>query len=172
MARDESRPLRADAQRNRDKILTAAVRVFAEEGLDAHLERIAKEAGVGSGTLYRNFPTRESLIEAAYRNEVAKLCAAAPELLRELPPRQALRAWMGRFLDYATAKLGMAYALRAMIALDQHPVRAHLARDAEAGIPESPREPLALRARRPALRPDREQRDRRAQQEPRAVRSR
>ena len=99
MARDESRPLRADAQRNRDKILTAAVRVFAEEGLDAHLERIAKEAGVGSGTLYRNFPTRESLIEAAYRNEVAKLCDAAPELLREMPPRQALRAWMGRFLD-------------------------------------------------------------------------
>jgi hypothetical protein len=98
--------------------------------------------------------------------------AAALELLREMPPRQALRAWMGRFLDYATAKLGMAYALRAMIALDQHPVRAHLARDAEAGIPESPREPLALRARRPALRPDREQRDRRAQQEPRAVRSR
>jgi AcrR family transcriptional regulator len=70
--------------------------VFAEEGLDAHLERIAKEADVGSGTLYRNFPTRESLIEAAYRNEVAKLCDAAPALLREMPPRQALRAWMGR----------------------------------------------------------------------------
>jgi AcrR family transcriptional regulator len=121
MARDESRPLRADAQRNRDKILTAAVRVFAEEGLDAHLERIAKEAGVGSGTLYRNFPTRESLIEAAYRNEVAKLCAAVPELLGEMPPRQALRAWMGRFLDYATAKLGMADALRAMIAAGGDP---------------------------------------------------
>jgi AcrR family transcriptional regulator len=116
MAKDASRPLRADAQRNREKILTTAVRVFAEEGLDAHFERIAKEAGVGSGTLYRNFPSREALIEAAYRNEVAKLCDAAPELLRQLPPRQALRAWMGRFLDYSTAKLGMADALRAVIA--------------------------------------------------------
>lgn len=58
MARDTGRPLRADAQRNREKILDAAVRVFTEEGLDAHFERIAKEAGVGTGTLYRNFPTR------------------------------------------------------------------------------------------------------------------
>ncbi len=58
MPRDPHRPLRADAQRNRDRILAAAVRVFSEEGLDAHFERIAKEAGVGSGTLYRNFPTR------------------------------------------------------------------------------------------------------------------
>ena len=72
------------------------MRVFAEEGLDAHLERIAKEADELSVTLYRNFPTRESLIEAAYRNEVAKLCDAAPELLREMPPRQALRAWTAR----------------------------------------------------------------------------
>jgi AcrR family transcriptional regulator len=114
MTRATGRPLRADAQRNRDKILSAAVRVFAEEGLDAHLERIAKEAGVGSGTLYRNFPTREILIEAAYRNELAKLCDAAPELLATMPPREALRAWMGRFIDYATAKLGMADALRAL----------------------------------------------------------
>ena len=116
MARQAGRPLRADAQRNRDKILTAAARVFAEEGLNAHFERIASEAGVGSGTLYRNFPTRESLIEAAYRNEVARLCDAAPGLLATLPPRDALRAWMGRFIDYATAKLGMADALRAVIA--------------------------------------------------------
>jgi AcrR family transcriptional regulator len=121
MARDDSRPLRADAQRNRDKILTAAARVFAEEGLDAHLERIAKEAGVGSGTMYRNFPTREALIEAAYRNEVARLCDAAPDLLRQLPPGQALRAWTRLFLDYATAKLGMADALRATIASGADP---------------------------------------------------
>ncbi|MER6443318.1 helix-turn-helix domain-containing protein [Streptomyces sp. NPDC001185] len=114
MARDTGRPLRADAQRNREKILSAAVRVFAEKGLDAHLERIAKEAGVGSGTLYRNFPTREVLIEAAYRNELARLCDAGPELLATLPPREALRAWMGRFIDYATAKFGMAEALRSV----------------------------------------------------------
>ncbi|MEU4349838.1 helix-turn-helix domain-containing protein [Streptomyces sp. NPDC023838] len=115
MARETGRPLRADAQRNRDKILSAAVRVFAEEGLDAHLERIAKEAGVGSGTLYRNFPTREVLIEAAYRNELIRLCDAAPDLLAALAPREALRSWTGRFIDYATAKLGMADALRALV---------------------------------------------------------
>lgn len=112
---DTGRPLRADARRNREKILSAAVRVFAEEGLEAHLERIAKEAGVGSGTLYRNFPTREALIEAAYRNELSRLCEAASELLAAMPPREALRAWMGRFIDYATAKLGMAEALRAVV---------------------------------------------------------
>ncbi|MER5548566.1 helix-turn-helix domain-containing protein [Streptomyces sp. NPDC002589] len=116
MARDTGRPLRADAQRNRDKILAAAVRVFTEEGLDAHFERIAREAGVGTGTLYRNFPTRETLIEAAYRNEVARLCDAVPDLLATMPPREALRTWMGRFIDYATAKLGMAEALRAVVA--------------------------------------------------------
>ncbi|WP_275557824.1 TetR/AcrR family transcriptional regulator [Streptomyces sp. 5-6(2022)] len=121
MVRDPGRPLRADAQRNREKILSVAVRVFAEEGLDAHLERIAKEAGVGTGTLYRNFPTRELLIEAAYRNELARLCAAAPELLATLPPREALRAWLGRFMDYVNAKLGMADALRGVVATGVNP---------------------------------------------------
>ncbi|MFE2743956.1 TetR/AcrR family transcriptional regulator [Streptomyces scopuliridis] len=121
MARAVERPLRADAQRNRDKILAAAVRVFSEEGLDAHFERIAKEAGVGSGTLYRNFPTREVLIEAAYRNEVARLCDAVPGLLAAMPPGEALRAWTRRFIDYATAKLGMADALRAVVASGTNP---------------------------------------------------
>jgi AcrR family transcriptional regulator len=121
MARAAERPLRADAQRNRDKILAAAVRVFSEEGLDAHLERIAKEAGVGSGTLYRNFPTREALIEAAYRNEVARLCDSVPDLLAAMPPGEALRAWTRRFIDYATAKFGMADALRAVVASGANP---------------------------------------------------
>ncbi|MFC9427140.1 TetR/AcrR family transcriptional regulator [Streptomyces sp. NPDC056987] len=121
MARAVERPLRADAQRNRDKILAAAVRVFSEEGLDAHFERIAKEAGVGSGTLYRNFPTREALIEAAYRNEVARLCDAVPDLLAALPPGEALRAWTRRFIDYATAKFGMADALRAVVDSGSNP---------------------------------------------------
>ncbi|MET8178309.1 helix-turn-helix domain-containing protein [Streptomyces sp. NPDC005336] len=141
MARGEGRPLRADAQRNRDKILAAAVRVFAEEGLDAHLERIARVAGVGTGTLYRNFPTRELLIEAAYRNELARLCDAAPDLLATLPPRQALRAWMGRFIDYANAKLGMADALRAVVASGVNPyaqshemIQAALSRLMEAAV--------------------------------------
>jgi AcrR family transcriptional regulator len=121
MAREAGRPLRADAQRNRDKILAAAVRVFTEEGLDAHFERIAREAGVGTGTLYRNFPTREVLIEAAYRNEVARLCDAVPGLLATMPPHEALRSWMHGFIDYATAKLGMAEALRAVVASGTNP---------------------------------------------------
>lgn len=113
--------MRADARRNREKILTAAVRAFATEGLDAHLERIAKEAGVGSATLYRNFPTREALIEAVYRNEVAQLCDAAPTLLAAKPPHEALRAWTLLFLDYVTAKYGMIDALRALAATGSNP---------------------------------------------------
>jgi AcrR family transcriptional regulator len=115
VSRSDERPLRADAQRNREKILAAAVRMFAEQGLDATFDRIAKEAGVGSGTLYRNFPNREVLIEAAYRGELAKLCDAASDLLASLSPRRAMRAWMARFMDYATAKIGLAEALRALI---------------------------------------------------------
>jgi AcrR family transcriptional regulator len=115
MAGYADRPLRVDAQRNRDKILAVAVRVLVEAGQDATFERIAREAGVGIGTLYRNFPTREALIEAAYRSELARLCDAVPDLLAADPPERALRAWMGRFIDYATAKIGMADALRAVI---------------------------------------------------------
>ena len=80
------------------------------------LEAIAKEAGVGIGTLYRHFPTREALVEAAYRNELARLCDSVGDLLRDLPPDRALRAWMDRFVDYMTTKRGMADALRALIA--------------------------------------------------------
>ncbi|MFE2477631.1 TetR family transcriptional regulator [Streptomyces sp. NPDC059389] len=121
MTPDAARPLRADARRNRDKILAAAVRVFTEEGLDAHLERIAREAGVGTATLYRNFPTREALVEEAYRNEVARLRDVVPELLAAQPPYEALRAWTRLFMDYATAKLGMADALRAIAASGSNP---------------------------------------------------
>ncbi|MFD0277633.1 TetR/AcrR family transcriptional regulator [Kitasatospora sp. NPDC127111] len=121
MADGTGRPLRADARRNREKILAAAVRVFATEGLDAHLERIAKEAGVGSATLYRNFPTREALVEAVYRNEVAQLCEAVPDLLATKPPQEALRAWTRLFLDYVTAKYGMIDALRAIAATGGNP---------------------------------------------------
>ncbi|MEU4563526.1 helix-turn-helix domain-containing protein [Actinoplanes sp. NPDC023936] len=121
MTRDTERPLRADARRNRERILSAAVRIFTEEGLGAHLERIAKEAGVGSATLYRNFPTREVLIAAAYQNELTRLCAAAPELLAALTPKEALRAWMSRLIEYTTAKFGMADALRAVVASGVNP---------------------------------------------------
>ncbi|MGW4486820.1 TetR/AcrR family transcriptional regulator [Amycolatopsis sp. NPDC004368] len=111
-----TRPLRADARRNRDLLLASAVKLFSDKGLDATLEGIAKDAGVGIGTLYRHFPTREALIEAAYRNELDQLCDAGPALLKELPADQALRTWMDRFVDYVTTKIGMSDALRAVIA--------------------------------------------------------
>ena len=84
-----ARPLRADAQRNRDRLLEVAVRAFSTGGPDVTLESIARDAGVGIGTLYRHFPTREALIEAAYRSELARLCHSAAELAqtgRPTPP--------------------------------------------------------------------------------------
>ncbi|MEV0188802.1 helix-turn-helix domain-containing protein [Kitasatospora purpeofusca] len=130
------RPLRADARRNREKILAAAVRVFTTQGLDAQMERVAKEAGVGSATLYRNFPTREALVEAVYRNEVARLCEAAPALLAAHPPMEALRVWTRMFLDYVTAKYGMIDALRAIAATGESPYgrSRELVRDAVATL--------------------------------------
>jgi AcrR family transcriptional regulator len=112
----EVKPLRADAQRNRDRLLAVAVRAFSKDGPDVTLESIARDAGVGIGTLYRHFPAREALVEAVYRNELARLCDAAADLLRAGPPDQATRAWMDRFIDYMITKRGMADALRALIA--------------------------------------------------------
>jgi AcrR family transcriptional regulator len=108
--------LRADAQRNRERLLEVAARVFSQAGPDVTLEAIAKEAGVGIGTLYRHFPTREALVDAAYRNELDRLCDSVDDLLQELPPDKALRAWMDHFVDYMTTKRGMGDALRALIA--------------------------------------------------------
>jgi AcrR family transcriptional regulator len=110
------RPLRADARRNRDRLLDVAAAAFASEGPDVTLEAIAKTAGVGIGTLYRHFPTRDALVEAVYRNELGRLCDAAADLLRELPPDQALRTWMDRYVDYMATKRGLADALRAIAA--------------------------------------------------------
>jgi AcrR family transcriptional regulator len=116
-----ARPLRADAQRNRDRLLQSAVSAFSREGPNVTLDAIAKDAGVGIGTLYRHFPTREALVEAAYRNELARLCDAVADLLRTMPPDDATRAWMDRFVDYMTTKRGMADALRAVIASGGNP---------------------------------------------------
>ena len=110
------RALRADAQRNRDRLLSAAVRAFSHDGPEVTLDAIAKDAGVGIGTLYRHFPTREALIEAAYRSELARLCDAVPDLLQGMPPDEATRAWMDRYIEYMSTKRGMAGALRAVIA--------------------------------------------------------
>jgi AcrR family transcriptional regulator len=121
MSTPSTRPLRADAQRNRDRLLAVAVRAFSTEGPEVTLEAVAREAGVGIGTLYRHFPTREALVEAAYRSELLRLCAAADQLLAGEPADEALRAWMDRFVEYMTTKRGMADALRAVIASGVNP---------------------------------------------------
>src|SRR5580698_3422978 len=110
------RPMRADAQRNRDLLLTAAVAAFSRDDPEITLESIARDAGVGIGTLYRHFPSREALVEAAYRSELGRLCDAVPGLLASRPADQALRAWMAMFLEYMTTKRGMSEALRKVIA--------------------------------------------------------
>jgi AcrR family transcriptional regulator len=110
-----AKTLRADAQRNCDKLLAAASEVFAKDGTDVPLHTIAAAAGVGIATLYRNFPTRDALVEAAYRNEVDQITAAAAQLLAEHPPDVALELWLERYVDYVVAKRGMSDALRAII---------------------------------------------------------
>jgi len=113
--------MRADAQRNRQRLLAAAVAAFSQEGPEATLESIAKDAGVGIGTLYRHFPSREALVDAAYRSELARLCDAVPELLDVMPPDKALRTWMDMFIEYMTTKRGMADSLRMVIASGGNP---------------------------------------------------
>jgi AcrR family transcriptional regulator len=115
MTDDPTPPLRADARRNRDALLRAAAAGFAA-GDDPTLEKIARDAGVGIGTLYRHFPTREALVEAVYRNELTAVCAIADDLLAAHQPAEALRVWMDRYAEFVTTKRGMADTFRAMIA--------------------------------------------------------
>jgi AcrR family transcriptional regulator len=105
---------RADAERNRLLLLDAAKAVFAERGAEASLEEIARAAGVGIGTLYRHFPTRDALIEQVYRTESAQLAQAAVDLAHSHPPVEALRLWLRLFVDYLATKQIMAEALNAM----------------------------------------------------------
>jgi AcrR family transcriptional regulator len=109
---------RADARRNREKLLSAATEAFAEQGENVALDTIAARAGVGIGTLYRHFPNRDALIVAAYQHEVDALCEAAAELLRAYAPDEALRAWAERFADYIATKRAMGNALRSAAASD------------------------------------------------------
>ena len=106
---------RADAQRNRDRLLEAAKEAFTRSGADASLDEIAKQAVVGAGTLYRHFPTRDELLEAVYRTEVEKLAAAERKFAETLPPIEALRAWMLLFVDYIATKKIIAPALNTMV---------------------------------------------------------
>jgi AcrR family transcriptional regulator len=118
--------LRSDAQRNRDEILAAAVLAFAKDA-NASLEGIARAAGVGIGTLYRHFPTREALFEAAYRKEIKKLCEAAPGLLKKHRPDIALARFFDLFIDHMASKRGMIEAMRAAVAAGGSPLNESLA---------------------------------------------
>ncbi len=106
---------RTDAQRNRELILEVAKEAFTRYGANASLDDIAKEAGVGAGTLYRHFPTRDALIEAVYRTEVEKLAAAERKFAETMAPIDALRAWMLLFVDYIAAKHIIAPALNTFV---------------------------------------------------------
>jgi AcrR family transcriptional regulator len=114
-AKSVRRRPRADAQRNRQRILGVAKLAFTRSGADTSLDDIAKQAGVGAGTLYRHFPTRDALLEAVYQTEVEKLAAAAQEFARTMPPIEALRAWMLLFVDHIAAKQLIAPALNAYV---------------------------------------------------------
>src|SRR5277367_246549 len=106
---------RADAQRNRERILEVAMEAFARHGANTSLDEIAKQVGVGPGTLYRHFPTREELLQAVYRAELEKLAAAEQKLSRTMAPTEALRAWLLLFVDAIATKQLIAPALNALL---------------------------------------------------------
>jgi AcrR family transcriptional regulator len=109
-----ARKPRADAERNRERILEVAKQVFTRRGADASMGEIARRAKIGPGTLYRHFATRDDLLATVYITEVEKLAAAQTQLSAELPPIEALRAWLLVFIDYIAAKKIIAPALNAM----------------------------------------------------------
>jgi AcrR family transcriptional regulator len=115
----EPRPMRADAQRNYQRLLSAAAAAFAEHGADdVSLEEIARRAGVGIGTLYRHFPTRQALLEAVYREQVEAVRAAAEEQLRSDAPGEALAAWLRVLVDFSSTKHSLTTALLATMDKD------------------------------------------------------
>jgi len=106
-----ARKPRADAARNRERVLRAATAVFSAGGADASLEAVARRAGVGIGTLYRHFPTREALFEAVYRHEVQHLSDLAAQLKDDPSPLEALRQWLRAAVEFVATKRGMVQAL-------------------------------------------------------------
>jgi|SRR5208282_1297957 len=106
---------RADAQRNRERILDVAKQAFTRFGANASLDDIAKESGVGPGTLYRHFPTREELLQAVYRSELEKLAKAEQKFAQAMPPIEALRAWLLLFVDGIAAKQLIAPAVNTLV---------------------------------------------------------
>jgi AcrR family transcriptional regulator len=114
-AKAGGRKPRTDAQRNRERILQVAKEAFTRSGANTSLDDVAKEAGVGAGTLYRHFPTRDALLQAVYRTEVEKLAAAEQKFAEAMPPIEALRAWMLLFVDYIATKQIIAPALNTLV---------------------------------------------------------
>jgi len=114
-SKSAARKPRTDAQRNREHILKTAKQEFTRSGADTRLDDIAKQAGVGAGTLYRHFPTRDALLEAVYRTEVENLAAAEREFAETMLPLEALRAWMLLFVDYIATKKIIAPALNTLV---------------------------------------------------------
>jgi AcrR family transcriptional regulator len=110
-----TRKPRADALRNRERILEVAKDAFTRSGENISLDDVAKQAGIGAGTLYRHFPTRDALLEAVYRTEVEKLAAAERKFAETMPPVEALRSWMLLFVDYIAAKQIIAPALNTIV---------------------------------------------------------
>ena len=106
---------RADARRNRERIMEIAKDGFTRSGANISLDDVAKQAGIGAGTLYRHFPTRDALLEAVYRTEVEKLAAAERKFAETLPPMEALRSWMLLFVDYIETKKIIAPALNTIV---------------------------------------------------------
>jgi AcrR family transcriptional regulator len=146
---------RADALRNRERILDVAKEAFARHGANASLDDIAKQVGVGPGTLYRHFPTREELLQAVYRSEMEKLAAAERKFAQSMPPIEALRAWLLLFVDAIETKQIIAPALNTLIgdpkkvfaasyALMQEAIRALVKRAIKSGDIRKDVEPMDL----------------------------
>jgi AcrR family transcriptional regulator len=144
-----TRPKRADARRNYEKVLAAAREAFAEGGESTALEEIARRAGVGIGTLYRNFPNRQALLEALYLEEVEEVCRSAAEQLDGTDPWEALNGWFDRLIGYVATKQALAAELVNYMGRDAQLFRASKAALFDAG------EPLLKRAQEAgAVRPD------------------
>lgn len=113
-----TRAQRSDAVRNRERLVEVAADSFAANGVETSLEEIARNAGVGIGTLYRHFPTRDALVEAVYRRNVDELIEGADELSATKPADEALAEFLLRFVEYVASKKGLATYLKAMVSAD------------------------------------------------------
>src|SRR5258708_9295206 len=120
-----ARSPRADAQRNRERLLATALKLFTSSKEEVTLSAVAERAGVGIGTLYRHFPTRDALVEAVYRHEIERLSDAAPALLKEMPAAVALEEWLTRYASLIAAKRGLKEAVPSIFEAGAH-AHAHL----------------------------------------------